>query len=137
MNPQLKVFTIQEANEALVKIIPLLEQIRVLREAILKLEVEIDALEMISEKKDPPAASPFQSRIEEYTRRVNEFYAAVESLHQTGCLLKDLDAGLVDFHAHHQGHLVFLCWKLGEPKVAHWHEMDSGFASRQPLSGDK
>src|SRR5207244_2972212 len=47
--------------------------------------------------------------------------------------LKDLGIGLIDFPALRQGRTVFLCWQLGEPEVAYWHETTSGFAGRQPL----
>ncbi|HSC33100.1 MAG TPA: DUF2203 domain-containing protein [Gemmatimonadaceae bacterium] len=45
-----------------------------------------------------------------------------------------LDAGLVDFPAEMDGRPVYLCWRLGEPAVDHWHEIDAGFAGRQPLA---
>ena len=41
--------------------------------------------------------------------------------------------GLVDFPSRLDGRTVFLCWRLGEPEVLHWHELDAGFAGRQPL----
>src|SRR5437588_1864521 len=47
--------------------------------------------------------------------------------------LKDLMSGLVDFPALREGRTVFLCWQLGEPGVAYWHEITTGFAGRQPL----
>lgn len=51
-----------------------------------------------------------------------------------GCQIKDLESGLVDFPTVWEGREVFLCWKLGESEVAFWHEVDAGFAGRQPLS---
>ena len=45
-----------------------------------------------------------------------------------------LDAGLVDFPGEMDGRLIYLCWRLGEPSIQHWHEIDAGFAGRQPLS---
>ena len=50
-----------------------------------------------------------------------------------GVELKDPFSGLVDFPAWRHGHEVYLCWRLGEPDVAHWHELDAGFAGRRPL----
>jgi hypothetical protein len=49
--------------------------------------------------------------------------------------VKDLDRGLVDFPARHpeSGEDVLLCWELGEPEVAYWHDLESGFAGRKPL----
>jgi len=59
--------------------------------------------------------------------------AAVEKLQEFGCVIKDLDIGLVDFPTLFHGREVYLCWRLGEDHINWWHEVDSGFASRQPL----
>ena len=50
-----------------------------------------------------------------------------------GCVLKDLDRGLLDFYALSGDRLIFLCWQLGESEIAHWHTLEGGFAGRQPL----
>lgn len=47
--------------------------------------------------------------------------------------LKDLDRGLVDFPALRDGREVFLCWEQGEPDIAFWHDLDAGYAGREPL----
>jgi hypothetical protein len=57
----------------------------------------------------------------------------VEQLATWGIQVKDLERGLVDFPALRDGRTVFLCWELGEPEVAYWHETTTGYASRQPL----
>lgn len=51
-----------------------------------------------------------------------------------GCEVKDADAGLVDFHALRQGEPVYLCWRLGEPRIQWWHRIEDGFSGRQPLA---
>jgi hypothetical protein len=50
--------------------------------------------------------------------------------------VKDLDRGLVDFPALHDGEEVLLCWQVGEDEVAYWHGVDEGFAGRKPLPLD-
>jgi hypothetical protein len=57
-----------------------------------------------------------------------------ERLSGEGIILRDIDSGLVDFPAERDGRSVFLCWRLGEPEVAYWHPLDTGFAGRRPLS---
>ncbi len=64
-----------------------------------------------------------------------EITAAVERVNELGCLVKDIDQGLVDFYALMDGEPVFLCWQFGEPAVSHWHGLDEGFAGRQPIEG--
>ena len=50
-----------------------------------------------------------------------------------GCHIKDLEGGLIDFPTIWEGREVYLCWKLGESEVGFWHEVDAGYAGRQPL----
>jgi hypothetical protein len=59
----------------------------------------------------------------------------VEELEDLGIELKDPNLGLVDFPAMLDGRLVCLCWKLGEESITHWHEVNAGFAGRQPVEG--
>lgn len=65
----------------------------------------------------------FASKIEETVSRIQE----------TGCVVKDLDEGLVDFPSMRDGREVYLCWKLGERRIEYWHSMEEGFAGRKPL----
>lgn len=48
-------------------------------------------------------------------------------------LIKDVQNGLIDFPSKREGRIVLLCWRYGEAEVAYWHEIDTGFAGRQPL----
>jgi hypothetical protein len=61
---------------------------------------------------------------------------AVEAVQETGCLVKDLDIGLVDFPTLFKGVEVYLCWKLGEPAIEFWHGVDEGFRGRKPIDKD-
>ena len=61
----------------------------------------------------------------------------VQELNALGVELKDYYTGLVDFPGWMNGHEVYLCWRLGEPEVAHWHELDAGFAGRQEALGGR
>lgn len=130
---QLKVFTIKEANETLPRIIPVLEKIRATRDSILKLEVEIDTLELITEKKKTAVPPAVNQKVEEYNQTVNAFYALIDELQGIGCLMKDVDMGLVDFYSLYKGKIVYLCWKLGEPEIGHWHEIGGGYGTREPI----
>ena len=63
-----------------------------------------------------------------------EIEGYVEELASLGAEAKaPLDGGLVDFPGEIDGRPVYLCWRLGEPSIQHWHEIDAGFAGRQPL----
>jgi hypothetical protein len=62
--------------------------------------------------------------------------SALESLQEHGCLVKDLDVGLVDFPTLFRGEEVYLCWKLGEPGIRFWHGTEEGFAGRKEIDQD-
>ena len=59
--------------------------------------------------------------------------SALEKIQATGCVVKDLDIGLLDFPAMINDEEVYLCWRLGEERIRFWHRQDEGFAGRKPL----
>ena len=79
--------------------------------------------------------------LEEYTinkRKLNssitKFYQSIEDLENTGVSLKGLDEGLLDFPAKRFDEEIWLCWKEGETEIRFWHEKDTGFMGRKPIS---
>jgi hypothetical protein len=62
--------------------------------------------------------------------------ATIEEIQELGCLIKDLDTGLIDFPTTFRGREVYLCWKLGEAAIAFWHGVEEGFAGRKPIDQD-
>ncbi len=63
-------------------------------------------------------------RVEELLLRIQEW----------NLILRDIDAGLIDFPGQVAGRDILLCWRLGEPEVAHWHDPDAGFAGRRSIA---
>ena len=61
---------------------------------------------------------------------------AIEQVQEVGCVVKDLDMGLIDFPTLFRDEEVYLCWKLGEPKIAFWHGVDEGFRGRKAIDQD-
>ena len=89
-------------------------------------------------RRDIEAGDPYSDELVEMEReleadqrRLREY---VEELQHLGVELKGPADGLLDFPSELEGRIVYLCWKLGEPEVAHWHELDAGFAGRQSLA---
>lgn len=64
---------------------------------------------------------------------LQEMRTLAEELEGIGCEVKDVQSGLVDFRSMRDGRAVFLCWRLGEDGIHFWHELDTGFAGRQPI----
>jgi hypothetical protein len=67
---------------------------------------------------------------EKTIQRVKDALAEIDA---TGVQVKDLDIGLLDFPCIVDGETILLCWKLGEPKIAHWHSATEGYAGRKPI----
>ena len=63
----------------------------------------------------------------------NKIQKLLDRVEEIGAFVKDLDRGLVDFPHLRDSQEVFLCWMVGEKKIGYWHDLDSGFAGRQPL----
>jgi hypothetical protein len=61
---------------------------------------------------------------------------AIEQVQEVGCVVKDLDMGLIDFPTLFRDEEVYLCWKLGEDKIAFWHGVDEGFRGRKAIDQD-
>jgi hypothetical protein len=62
--------------------------------------------------------------------------AALQEIQETGCQIKDLDVGLLDFPTLFRGEEVLLCWKLGEDRIEYWHGLSEGFAGRHKIDDD-
>jgi hypothetical protein len=73
---------------------------------------------------------------QELVQAAGELKVLIERAQEMGCEVKDIDQGLVDFRASRDGREVYLCWKLGEPAIGWWHELDAGFAGRRPLKDE-
>jgi hypothetical protein len=59
--------------------------------------------------------------------------AVMEGIQEHGCVVKDLDTGLLDFPTLYEGREVYLCWRLGEPRIGFWHAVEEGFRGRKPI----
>jgi hypothetical protein len=89
----------------------------------------------LQEKLETPQSARSHTDVEgELERKLDRLQSLVEELSDLGVELKDYQTGLVDFIGRHKGHDVYLCWKLGETKIDYWHELDAGFAGRQPIA---
>jgi hypothetical protein len=71
-----------------------------------------------------------KARIDAVATKINGF---LQELEQVGCEFKGFDQGLVDFHGRLEEREILWCWKVGEERIGHWHDLDAGFAGRQPI----
>ena len=122
-------FSLTDANKILPTVIKKFNYSKILKNEIMKIEQQI--------------ASTFTSKtsMEDYiilkqklNRGVTEFYQSVEDLESLGVVLKGLEQGLLDFPAKRFDEEIWLCWKEGETEIKFWHEKNSGFMGRKPIS---
>jgi hypothetical protein len=125
-------FTVERANRTLPLVRKIVEDVvrqhRLWREKILELDLVASTARAV-EPRD--RAEELERDAQVLAREIDSFQHELEQL---GIQLKDRRLGLVDFPSEMNGRPILLCWRLGEPEVQFWHELDAGFAGRQPLS---
>lgn len=127
-----KYFTPESAN----RLLPL---VRSIMEKIILKQTEIDSIRDSLEASgagglDIFAQAAMRAKLEKLYGELAELVAALQ---ENGCLLKDIYEGLVDFPALRLGEEVYLCWKIGEPRVDHWHGLYEGFMYRKKVVEDE
>lgn len=130
-----RLFTIEQANAML----PLVKAITSDLSALATDVVERrHRLALLTTGRDLKSGDPYsdelaqmEGELERDAVRLQEY---VDELRALGVEPKGAVEGLVDFPCRIDGRLVLLCWKLGEPEVLYWHDLETGFAGRQPLT---
>ena len=122
-------FTISEANKVLPSVIEKFKTVVNYKNQIMKMEQELNTALMPN------------TTFEQYTKvkhnlnsTVTKFYQAIEELEKTGVVIKGIEEGLLDFPSKRFDDEIWLCWKDGETEIKFWHEKDSGFNGRKPIS---
>ena len=130
-------FTVEEANHLLPQLEHILPSLRLLhRELIAKQQVLEELRAHVRGNGGSPTSREFSRLQEEVETLLAEIRSGVKKIEARGCLLKDLEMGLVDFPSVREGKEVLLCWKSGEEEISYWHTIEEGFAGRKPLRGD-
>ncbi len=128
----MKLFTVDEAQRTL----PLLRRIvRDLIQEYARWRTAVGRYELLAagvraEWGETPELVSAREAVTDSAQVVNDY---LRELDQIGCVFKGFESGLVDFYSLREDRLVFLCWSLGEERIAFWHEVDAGYAGRQPI----
>ena len=129
------IFSLRDAERLRVQLEPILIEAIEARRKLAELEEQLAQLTervqqsgglMVSHEK---AA---KQRLER-NRLVEAMQSALERIHATGCVVKDIEVGLLDFPARINGEAVYLCWRLGEDRIRFYHTQDEGFSGRKPI----
>jgi len=123
----MKTFSLDEANALVPQIAELLEELASERDQLANMGIKLESMLQHANGNGGSKAGS------EYAMVLQSFNAHLSFFQDLGCDLKDLDHGLVDFPSIRDGKLVYLCWRRGEDQVRYWHDLDAGFAGRQPL----
>ena len=122
-------FTIKSANEALPGVVEKFNNLKKQKNEIIKAEQE---LQIIMSSTD--SFEKYIIHKQKLNSEMTKFYQLIEELEATGVSLKGLDQGLLDFPSKRFDEDVWLCWKDGETEIKFWHDMNSGFNGRKPIS---
>jgi hypothetical protein len=131
--PKKKLYSVAEANAVLPLLRAILRDVTTLANDLRERYERLQRLQQTEGRLDQAHQEEVQQLIEEFERGQEKMHEYEHELEKLGIELKDYYTGLVDFRHMHEGREVYLCWRLGEPDVAHWHELNSGFSGRQKL----
>jgi hypothetical protein len=125
MDTRIRYFTIEEANDLLPTLEPLVGELLERRARVVRL----------GETQQPLLSDRFSDVggpvLTEMTQEFMRIESLVQEIVSYGCVLKDINVGLVDFLAEKDGREVYLCWRYGEPRIEYYHELHNGFQGRQ------
>ena len=125
-------FGIDEANDLLQQLRPMLERLRDDRDRVAELQHSHErGRQTNGSAEHAEQLAEIEDEIREVVRRMQ---ATVQQVDDWGVTLRDISTGLIDFPALANGRPIWLCWRLGEDDICWWHEINTGFDSRQPLS---
>ncbi len=120
-------FTVEEANTALTVIRPLMNEIQDIRDEVLRTQPDVwPVIQKAAGNGGSRAASLLAHNFERLDKLIHQIM-------DTGAIVKDINTGLLDFPSMRDNREVYLCWRHGEERIEYWHEIDSGFAGREPL----
>jgi hypothetical protein len=130
-----KLFSLKEAERARRELEPVLIEAMEKRGKVADLEEQLSAvanriLMMGGITVDYESLARVRS---EHNRLVSQIKDALDRIQATGCVVKDLDVGLLDFPAILKNEEVYLCWRVGEDRIRFYHRQDEGFAGRKPI----
>jgi len=126
-------FTLEEAESLLPQLTTLLTAMQGLKAEHDRHQAKLAELRTKMKSDGHLLGGELQGAREGVARTAAEINGLVQQIQELGCELKDMDLGLIDFRAERDGREMYLCWKLGEERIGWWHDLHTGFASRQPL----
>jgi hypothetical protein len=122
-----RIFTLAEAQSLLPRLRTILEDLGREWKRISDLNPEIQ------KARDKASLNGYSKFGVEYVESISHLMSLIHEIKDMGVMLKDADKGLCDFPYIKDGRMVYLCWHLGEDTIRYWHDVEAGFAGREPL----
>ena len=121
-------FTLREAEKTI-------SRIRKDLLKLIKIKNKINALSDVNiEFEDDYLNDRFDTAFNKNLHKLSyNFYQIIEKLENLGCILRDIDIGLIDFLCLYNGKEICLCYRVNEDKILYWHDLEDGFEGRKPL----
>jgi hypothetical protein len=127
-------FTLEEANEAVVELRPLVARmVEHGRNLAAAQRGQTELVTRIAGNGGDMQPSDLRDLAETIQAEADAIAACATEINAAGAQIKSLEEGLLDFPSRRDGEEILLCWKLGEDDIRYWHGVDEGFAGRMPL----
>ena len=127
-------YTLEEANELVIWLEECFEAIRPINQRVEELS---GAISEIQNRMRSNGGSEQDIQLRRIRQDAQEAALAIQekvtAITEIGIIVRRVEDGLVDFPTMRDGREVQLCWQSGEPTIGYWHEVDTGFDSRQPV----
>jgi hypothetical protein len=130
----MRVFTLEEANAALVELRPVVERMVEHRKNLTAAQTrQAELVARVASNGGDMVPSDLHELAETIQSEADAISDCAEQINAAGAQVKSLEDGWLDFPAKRGEEDVLLCWKLGEDEIGYWHGIDEGFSGRKPL----
>lgn len=132
-SPERVYLTLEEANALVGMIRPAVSRIVALATDLQSRYERLTAISPARRERHPLYSEELADIEARLQRDLETLRGWVAELGRQGAIVKSATQGIVDFFSRHEGRDIFLCWRLGEPRIEFWHEIDAGFSGRRPV----
>ena len=132
-------YTVAEVNALLPQVIDCFNVLVQVRLQILQIQAELgrygaEGPDVDFENVAPLMRGRVRSLLTTLELMIGAFRKQAETLEVAGCEIKGMDPPLTDWYAMHEGEEILLCWKFGETKITHWHDLYGGYTAHRPIA---
>ncbi len=132
-----KIFEVEEANKMITVISPLILELKEKQRHVQSEHDQILIVDLLRGEEeidyDSEEGKDYLKRTRQLEELIQSFQEDIIKINRLGCVLKDMERGLIDFFHVRRDELVYLCWRYGEEQIQFWHDIDGDFENRKKL----